>query len=186
MVSQTKANLEAATASRTWSKESMTNISYQCGLLLLGFFSMTGAIAQESGIEPMRGQEFSDARAMIQEGRRTIIREDLLMTKDEETVFWPLYEQYRRELMAVQDRYVAMVSDYMQQYQSGVLTDDYAETMLLKYFEIKSRSLEIRKSYIRPFGAVLPMSKVARFYQLETKMNADVDAELAMVVPLFE
>jgi hypothetical protein len=30
------------------------------------------------------------------------------------------------------------------------------------------------------------MLKVARFYQLENKMNADVDAELALLVPLVE
>jgi len=147
---------------------------------------MTGALAQENGIDTTDGQQFSEARAMIQEGRRTIIREDLHMTRDEEMGFWPLYEKYRGELMPVQDRFIAMVSDYMQQYQTGVLTDEYAATMLLKHFEIKGRILEIRKNYIDQFAAVLPMSKVARFYQLENKMNADVDAELAMVVPLFE
>ncbi len=164
----------------------MTKFSYQRGLLFLAFFSMTAAIAQESDIEAMDGQEFSDARAMIQEGRRTIIREDLHMTRDEETAFWPLYDEYRDELIPVQDRYIAMVSDYMQQYQTGVLTDEYAETMLLRHFEIKSKILAVRKNYIHRFETVLPMSKVARFYQLENKMNADVDAELAMVVPLFE
>ncbi len=30
------------------------------------------------------------------------------------------------------------------------------------------------------------MLKVARFYQLENKMNATIDAELALVVPLVE
>lgn len=164
----------------------MSRVFYRSGWIFLVVFSVTGSLAQEPASVTMADQQFADARAMIQEGRRTIIREDLHMTKNEETAFWPLYDQYRAELMPVQDRYIAMVSDYMRQYETGILTDEYAENMLMKHFEIKGKILEIRKSYIRPFENVLPMSKVARFYQLENKMNADVDSELAMVVPLFE
>lgn len=43
-----------------------------------------------------------------------------------------------------------------------------------------------RKNYIQQFGNNLPMFKVARFNQLENRMTADVDAELALLVPLFE
>jgi hypothetical protein len=67
-----------------------------------------------------------------------------------------------------------------------VLTDAYAEDVLKAYFDIKSDLLRTRKKYIRRFGKILPMLKVARFYQLENKMNADVDAELAFAVPLIE
>jgi hypothetical protein len=44
--------------------------------------------------------------------------------------------------------------------------------------------LKKRKRYIGQFRKVLPMLKVARFYQLENKMNADVDLQLALLVPL--
>jgi hypothetical protein len=164
----------------------MSKLNYRFGWVFLAIFSVTGSLAQESGSATMADQDVADARAMIQEGRRTIIREDLPMTTEEEALFWPLYDQYRAELVPVQDHYIAMVSDYMRQYETGILTDEYAETMLMKHFEIKGRILKIRKSYIRPFENIMPMSKVARFYQLENKMNADVDAELAMVVPLYE
>jgi hypothetical protein len=36
------------------------------------------------------------------------------------------------------------------------------------------------------FREVLPVLKVARFYQLENKMDAEIDAQLALVIPLVE
>jgi hypothetical protein len=157
---------------------------------ILGLFLAVAAVAsvsaQDGGSDILSDQEFANARAMIQEGREAIIREELRMTADEEAAFWPLYRKYRSDMMPIQDRYVALIADYMQQYRSGALTDAYAEEMLDSYFDIKSDLMRKRKKYIRQFKKILPMLKVARFYQLENKMNADVDAELALLVPLVE
>lgn len=164
----------------------MTNPLSRVLGLFLAVAAVTSVSAQGGGSDILSNQELATARAMIQEGRETIIREDLRMTADEEAAFWPLYEDYRSDMMPIQDRYVALIADYMRQYESGELTDEDAEEMLDSYFDIKNDLLRKRKKYVRQFRKVLPMLKVARFYQLENKMNATVDAELALVVPLVE
>lgn len=164
----------------------MTNALSQVLGLFLAVAAVTSASAQGGGSDILSNQELANARAMLQEGREAIIREDLRMTADEEAAFWPLYEDYRSDMMPIQDRYVALIADYMRQYESGELTDEDAEEMLEGYFDIKSDLLRKRKKYVRQFRKILPMLKVARFYQLENKMNATVDAELAMLVPLVE
>ena len=130
--------------------------------------------------------EFAAARKIIQESQEAIIREDIRLTAAEEEDFWPLYEQYRADTLPVRDRYVTLIADYMRQYESGILTDDYAKGMIDGYFDVKGDLLKIRKRYVRRFARILPMLKVARFYQLENKMTADVEAELALLVPLVE
>jgi len=153
--------------------------------LLLSVTAVVSAFAQDnSGVQT--DENLARARTMIQEGRKEIIREDLHMTVVEEAAFWPLYAKYRAQLMPIQDRYVALTSNYIRQYESGILTDKYAEKMLQDYFSIQSDLLTTRRKYIRKFKKILPMLKVARFYQLENKMNADIDAELAFLVPLIE
>lgn len=155
--------------------------------LLLAVGALAAVSAQGAGTGTMSSEEFADARTKIQEGREAIIREDLHLTTAEEAAFWPLYKDYRAALLPLQDRYVEQITNYMQRYKSGVLADDeYAEEMLENYFDIKTELLGIRKNYIERFREVLPVLKVVRFYQLENKMNADVDAVLAMVVPLVE
>jgi len=46
--------------------------------------------------------------------------------------------------------------------------------------------LKVQKQYLRKFRKVLPALKVVRFYQLENKMDAEIDAELAVFIPLME
>ncbi len=163
----------------------MTRPMFRVLALLLSVTAVVSAFAQDnSGVQT--DENLARARTMIQEGRKEIIREDLHMTVVEEAAFWPLYAKYRAQLMPIQDRYVALTSNYIRQYESGILTDKYAEEMLQDYFSIQSDLLTTRRKYIRKFKKILPMLKVARFYQLENKMNADIDAELAFLVPLIE
>ncbi len=134
----------------------------------------------------MDNPEFQAARSMVQESQLAIIREDLRLDAGESAAFWPLFEQYRADTLPVRDRYIQLIADYMRQYESGVLTDEYAAQMIAGYFAVKEELMAIRKSYIPRFAEILPMLKVARFYQLENKMSADVEAELALLVPLVE
>ena len=108
------------------------------------------------------------------------------MTPAEQQGFWPLYEEYRAETLPIRDRYIGQIADYMRQYETGILTNEYAEGMIDGYFEVKEDLLRVRKNYVSRFADILPMLKVARFYQLENKMSADVEAELALLVPLVE
>ena len=164
----------------------MTNPLSRVLGLFLAVAAVTSVSAQGDRSDLLSNQELANARVMLQEGRETIIREDLRMTADEEAAFWPLYEDYRSDMMPIQDRYIALIADYMRQYESGELTDEDAEEMLEGYIDIKSDLLRKRKKYVRQFRKILPMLKVARFYQLENKMNAAIDAELALLVPLVE
>ncbi len=159
-------------------------ISRVCILTLI-IFAGSGLQAKNSAAG-FAESELANARALIQAGRKEIIREDLHLTRDEAAAFWPLYEMYRGEVLAVLDRHADLITDYVQTYDDGNLTNKYADSMLGNYFEIKSDLLRIQKKYLRRYRKILPSLKVARFYQLENKMNAHIEAELALAVPLVE
>ena len=131
-------------------------------------------------------RQLAEARALIRESQDAIVREDLGLTAAEAADFWPLYESYRAAIRPIQDRYVELISEYLRRYEEGQFSDDYADGMLDDYFDIKSDLLRVRKRHIRQFGKILPGVKVARFYQLENKFFANIDAELALSVPLIE
>ena len=141
------------------------------------------AIAQDG---TLGNPQLENARALIQATQEALIRNDLRLTADEEEGFWPLWEEYRAATLPIRDRYVLLIAEYLRRYDAGTLDDAYAERVLTDYFEIKTGLLETRESFVERFAAVLPMLKVARLYQLENKLTADVDAELALIVPLFD
>jgi hypothetical protein len=150
------------------------------------FISLFAAVNLSAQGDILKNQHFVAARKMIQENQEMIIREDLLLTAEEEAAFWPLYEKYQADTLPIRDRYVTLIADYLRQYETGILTNEYAEQMIDGYFDVKADLMKVRKRYVRRFAKVMPMLKVARFYQLENKMAADVEAELALLVPLVE
>ena len=146
----------------------------------------TAAFSQDEGAALVDDPELAQARKVLQAGREQIIREDLRLTEDEAGGFWPVYRNYVAALAVVRDRKAELVTGFMQAYRDGGVSEDYAEWLIAENFDIKKDWLQVQKKYVRKFRKVLPAVKVARFYQLENKMDAEVDAQLALVVPLVE
>ena len=121
---------------------------------------------------------------MIREGRLEVIREELHFTDAEAADFWPIYGLYRDEMDAIQDRYAAMVMEYLRRYDAADLSNEYADQLLATFFGIQRERLDVQQKYLPQFRAVLPALKVARLFQIERKISAEIDAQLALVVPL--
>jgi hypothetical protein len=125
-------------------------------------------------------------RQMMREGRIQIVREELHLTEEEAAVFWPLYTTYRSDIDAIQDKYADMIAEYVKRYDNADLSDQYATELMDDFFRIKRGLLDVQEKYLPEFRNVLPALKVARLFQLENKINAEIDAQLATVVPLIE
>ena len=63
--------------------------------------------------------ELEAARAELQAGRDQIIREDLQLSEDELSGFWPVYEQYVADLAVVRDRKSVLVGRFLAAYRGG-------------------------------------------------------------------
>jgi hypothetical protein len=130
--------------------------------------------------------ELDEARAALQDGRDQIIREDLQLSEDELAEFWPVYQQYVADLGVVRERKAVLVGQFLEAYRSGEFTEEFAEWLIAENFAIKDAWTDVQKSFVERFRAVLSVQQVARFYQLENKMEAEIDAQLAIIVPLVE
>ena len=66
------------------------------------------------------------------------------------------------------------------------LSEDMADTMIDEYFAIQMGLLEVRQEYVGHFRGVLPAQKLARFYQIENKIDAVAQLLLMKDIPLVE
>ena len=151
----------------------------------LTFFA-TSSAAQSTEEDILQDQRVAEARAMMQAGRDEIIQTEMGLTKAESERFWPLYQTYRADVMVLRDRYAAMIGGYLRAYEAGDVSNEYAEALLNDWLKYEEDLLKLQKQYVKKFRKVLPMLKVARFYQLENKIDAEIDAELAVFIPLME
>jgi hypothetical protein len=163
---------------------SPTNIRHF--LILLVLLGTSSAFGQASDPNVLENQDLAEARALLQAGRADTIREELRMTDAESAGFWPIYDEYHADIVIVRDRQTKVIAELFRRYRGATLSNEYAEKLIEDGFAIKFDLLEIQEDYVRKFRKVLPALKVARFYQLENKMDAHIDAQLALFVPLVE
>ncbi len=139
-----------------------------------------------SGMAGAQSSELEQARNELQAGRDQIIREELGLSAEQKAEFWPIYRAYVARLAPLRDRKSELVRRFVEAYEAGEFDDELAEWLIEENFAIKEAWLGVQKEFLGGFRSVLPAQAVARFYQLENKMDAEVDAQLALAIPLLE
>ena len=106
------------------------------------------------------------------------------LTESEAKTFWPVYDTYQVELAKLRDREIQLIGDFAANYRT--MSDDVAKNLLDDAMAIDSDHMRLRQSYLLKFRWVLPETKVARYYQLESKIDAVLEYELARKIPLVQ
>lgn len=123
-------------------------------------------------------------RAVVQTERQAVVAANLGLNDVESAVFWPLYKEYRAAVDQTTDTRVALVKKYFASFET--LTDEEATALLDDFFAYEKNLLETRMAYAKKMRKVLPGRTVARFFQIEHKMDVIVEYEMAGEVPLIK
>jgi hypothetical protein len=143
-----------------------------------------GQEASPSAAPSSSPEEFKLTRAAIQAQRQAIVSEAMDLDAAQTQIFWPLYRDYRLAIGKVDDRVVALLTRYLDAYPN--LSDTQASQLLDEMISIEDARNNVKREYIARFRKVLPDRTVARFFQVERKLDSVVNAELAERVPLVE
>ena len=143
-------------------------------------------MAQSSGPAAGANNEMNEARVLLRFGREDIVKEEMRFSEDEGVAFWPIYDSYQAELLAVNDRYADLLTSYLNAYRAGTVSEAMANKIVDDYLEIENDILKIKQKYLQGFRKALPARKAARFYQLENKIDAELKSQLALIVPLID
>lgn len=124
----------------------------------------------------------AEARTIIQSERKTLINQGLSLTPDESTAFWPVYDKYMVDMNAAGDLRVKVITDFAANYDN--LTDDVAKQLIKDMLKYQEKVVKVRKAYLGKFRKAIPETKLARFYQIENKLDAITNFVLADQIPL--
>lgn len=114
--------------------------------------------------------------------RKAIVAANMNLTDQEAKGFWPVYNTYEAKMDRLDDRHAQEVKEYAKHYET--LTDKDAERKLREVMAVKQGQLNVQKEYIPKFSAVLTPIQVTRFYQIDNKLRAMVQCDIAQIVPL--
>ena len=136
-------------------------------------------------VAPTHAQSATDielTRAKIQKARQAIIADAMKLTEDESLVFWPAYRDYRLDMARLGDRLVKVITEFVA--ADAALNDEQANRLMIEYLDIMAKDVSVKKKYVGVFRKLLPSPKVTRFFQLESKLDAVVNYDLALTIPL--
>ena len=120
----------------------------------------------------------------VRANKRAPVSVNLPLTDEDAEKFWPVYERYQKELAGVQDRLAKMIEDYTAHFAK--LSDEDGARLVRDYLAIEADRVKIRQAYVGPLSEAIPGRKVARFYQIENKMDAVLRYGLARLIPVIE
>jgi hypothetical protein len=80
------------------------------------------------------------------------------------------------------DRVLKLLETYAKAYDT--ISDEMATKLMTQYLALERDHVALLSAYFPRFGKVLPPKKVARLYQVENKIRALVNYDLARSIPL--
>ncbi len=156
-------------------KDVMRPLAIAISITFIGLFG--SALAQD---KPADNMEI--VKEKIRTDKKLFVATNMQLTESEANAFWPVYESYQAELGKLRDREIKLIEKFAASYET--MSDDVAKKLLDDSLSIDSSHQKLRQSYLAKFRGVLPDNKVARYYQLESKINAVMEYELAKRIPL--
>jgi hypothetical protein len=123
-------------------------------------------------------------RSVMATERKILIIKEMNMTTGEAEQFWPLYEEYHKEMQAIGNLRAKIITDYAANYAK--MTDEMSKELLDDSMDYTEQKYKLKKKYIKKFREILPSMKVTRYFQLENKLDAIVDYQLAAEIPLMK
>jgi hypothetical protein len=146
-------------------------------ILMLGATGLIGVASAQNGTS-QRQLDIAAAKAE----RKAVVGQNMQLTPDQAKVFWPLYDKYEAAMDKIDARHAQEIRNYAKNFRN--MSDDAAKAKLDEVIEVAQGRVDVQKEFIPQFRAVLPQMKVTRFFQIDNKLHAMVQCQIAQLIPL--
>lgn len=154
------------------------------GLLILALAAAPQQGQDYNPLDPDLRTQLNAARGIMEKERRIILASELNLTGEERDKFWDLYNDYVNDAREVNDLRVDVIVRYAENYRQ--MSDKLAKELVNDRFRHERELLKLRERYLKKMRKVLPETKVARFFQVELKMDAALNYNLAARIPVIQ
>ena len=122
----------------------------------------------------------------IKADKKLLVAANMDLTETEAKGFWPIYEEYQKDLATINERIAKLIETYAADYQAKTLTDEKAKPLITELVTIQHIDGALQQDYAPKLSKVLPAKKVLRYLQIESKIRALLKYELAKNIPIVE
>jgi Spy/CpxP family protein refolding chaperone len=114
--------------------------------------------------------------------RKAVYANNLKLTEEESKKFWPIYDAYEAEVKKVNDRFLANLNRFVENYDT--LSESDAADVLKEKMAIEKQRETLKQEYTRKVAKVLPPKKALRYAQIETRVDNMLRRDVYSLIPL--
>ena len=140
--------------------------------------------AQENNPHVIKSQDLDLLRKDIRSKKKQLIAANLKLTDTEATKFWPIYDQYMAELIAINDKKFALVQNYADNW--GRMTNEQSLSFIRQWLDMDILVAQLRQKYVPIVTQVLDGKKSATFFQLDRRTTMMIDLQVSSQMPLVQ
>ncbi len=115
-------------------------------------------------------------------GKADILGKTMALDSTQAAAFWPIYKQYEAEVQMLGDERVAIIQDMAEHFDT--LDDAKAKALLDRQIALEEKKIALTKKYKDEMLKALPAKTVARWLQVENRLNKLVELSVASEIPL--
>lgn len=136
---------------------------------------------QQPSQQPSIDTVIAIIRTGMQTDRDIVIGKAMALNERDAAAFWPIYRKYEYERAALDDRRAAVIKQYAVKYPN--ITNGEAKDMADRMFESESGIAGLKKKYFKEFNKVLPALTVAKFFQMDHRVDIVMDMKVEAALP---
>ncbi len=121
-------------------------------------------------------------RVAVRADKKALVASTLNLTDAEAKKFWPIYDAYQRDLDLTNRRRNVVVVDVVG--SNKPISNLYAKTLANELLAADEAEIKSRRTMQNKVMKALPDTKAARYLQLESKIRAFQDYDIAVAIPL--
>jgi hypothetical protein len=121
-------------------------------------------------------------RKDVRADKADILGKTMKLDATQADAFWQVYKRYEAERQLLGDERLTIIQDLAEHFDT--LNDAKAKGLLDRSFVLEEKRLALEKRYKDEFLKVLPAKTVARFFQVDSRLNNLINLELSSQIPL--
>jgi len=157
-------------------------------LLSMAMFCQTaqpspqGSSAAASQSDSMQDNDIEEIRASLRASRKELMAQNMNLSADEATKFWPVFDQYRKEAIKPNDERWALIKEYARNYSS--MTEAQAQDYMKRATAVDQELLALRLKYVPIFEKAVSPKTTALWYQIDRHIDLMINLKLSSIIPM--
>ncbi len=144
----------------------------------------SGSQASAQSSQAATDQDIKLLQSDVRSAKKQIVAANMTLTDKEAEKFWPVYDAYTQEMSKLNDKRVALIKEYADNYNN--MTDAQANSLMKQALDLDAQYVKLRQSWVPKFEKVISPKQTATFFQIDRRLALIINLQLASNIPLMQ